>query len=1209
MAQFELAQTRAQRKTNDRGASASQECLWLPVKLVLAPNDKRSQGAAAFASRFWKYRGEPCKPALMKVVYSVDVARLESMVVDAVASRPHGGLVDSILVLAPTTALVDALKVRILEATRAVVGAHIMTFHRLCERAMEVALEPPPTVLPAAAERALLRRLLPQSPLSGASGQSPSAASSSAPLRKPFLEALRTTLRDLREAKISAAELTGVQGKTGLVGTYRAFEATLQRLESLGVSDYAGLVRKAAPHVGNFLTQKRIVRVIQYGAYDLTEINVELLRSIDACVEVEFYLPTEIDGPAYALAQDFTRRLETLGASISSASFGRGSRVQSWRRSLGSLFDDGDDRDATQRQKRTRREASGEAGNAAPVTLDDLLTRGGPALELRHSQGNLLELEAAVLRALSLHVKEDVAWHEIAIVARSLEPYAPFLNQLCTQHGVPYTTSARETLKRRGAVAAFLTLLRLLSGDFERAVVIEVLRSPFVDSGASGGALQVTEADIDRVDRLSRATRLVRGAAAWSELPALVATNAAKESTARQDDVAAAQSVAALVEDLAADATEWAAAATLDAQCAAIKDIAARWISPQWQGDLVDVFAQLDAVRLTVISGEGRNHGPELQSAERHDHHDIGESEGASESPCSPVEMLSLLSEIADEKLDRQGARAEAGVHILDLMQLRGMTHEVVIWLGFHTGSFPRLARQDAFLPDSARQNIRTKTHRRLRLARESDDEERLLLATTLSGARRRLVVSYQRADDAGRKRTRSSAMREIARLFIGKPDSVRLLEDAPSNPYRPERVPVHVGERVGRFARSSNFALLNPAAALAGAAAVVDSPCDEVDELAADLTPWLDLDSTRLRTAIEWVRRVERFQPHQESAALDALTEQGVGEEAEMSPTALERLGRCPQAFFLEHVLGIHRLDDEPKAYRIDHRLLGSAVHDTLEALYDDLQRRGWPRERAVPVSDVVAQATNALPALWEQNLRRYSGPSLWRLRGLRAILQKAWLQALQSFVEVDLAALCRDNIDALELEAVCRGTIELNTTTRLRVRGRLDRLARTTAGFSITDYKTSGDLGARAASAKILRGVHLQLPLYRELIASLRQTDVEGVSAQLLGVGPDFDRGKSRRAHLKWDASLRRGFLDTVSALVDLARRGYFPLQPDTDSCRYCSFRRTCRKDHAPTRERLRSHPDLQNFFALQLKSPAKPTLEDVRRAERRVEAQPTA
>src|SRR5262249_12993847 len=97
------------------------------------------------------------------------------------------------------------------------------------------------------------------------------------------------------------------------------------------------------------------------------------------------------------------------------------------------------------------------------------------------------------------------------------------------------------------------------------------------------------------------------------------------------------------------------------------------------------------------------------------------------------------------------------------------------VLVGLNADSWPRPARPDPFLSDADRSALRNRIRRPVPLKEERLQEERLILALTLGSARRRLVVAWQRADDDGRARPPSLALREVARAARGSADLERV--------------------------------------------------------------------------------------------------------------------------------------------------------------------------------------------------------------------------------------------------------------------------------------------------------------------------------------------------------------------------------------------------------------------------------------------------
>src|SRR6185295_17452171 len=117
-----------------------------------------------------------------------------------------------------------------------------------------------------------------------------------------------------------------------------------------------------------------------------------------------------------------------------------------------------------------------------------------------------------------------------------------------------------------------------------------------------------------------------------------------------------------------------------------------------------------------------------------------------------------------------QGTDDGSGVRVLDVMKARGVPFREVILLGFNQGQVPRRPRQDPFLPDGVRTELRRRGST-VAVKAEARREERLLLAVALAAGSERVTVTWQRADDEGKARAPSLFLREIARLALGRPD------------------------------------------------------------------------------------------------------------------------------------------------------------------------------------------------------------------------------------------------------------------------------------------------------------------------------------------------------------------------------------------------------------------------------------------------------
>ncbi|HET8946479.1 MAG TPA: PD-(D/E)XK nuclease family protein, partial [Candidatus Polarisedimenticolia bacterium] len=580
----------------------------------------------------------------------------------------------------------------------------------------------------------------------------------------------------------------------------------------------------------------------------------------------------------------------------------------------------------------------------------------------------------------------------------------------------------------------------------------------------------------------------------------------------------------------------------------------------------------------------------------------------------SPAAALALLERaIAGEAL-RPGSIAPdgsareqdlGGMRVLDLMQARGLSFDTVILLGLNAGQCPRPARPDPFLSDADRARLREALGRPVPLKETARLEEHLLLALALGSARRRIVVGWQRADDAGRALSPSLALREIARITLGTPDLAEVERQARRVPGDPR---LAAREAVDRHA------LLSRSEALLASALEGGSPGALLRRLGS-LEPLLPGGAGDLSPGLELLRAIES----PEDRGFDALVgpagpppdagrasgDAGVSPAPPRpwSPSRLEQLGACPQLAFFRQRLRLDEWGGDEAPHEIDPREMGSAVHETLAQVYTRALAGPAGEHRDAesrPIADLVDAAWGEATARIAARFEPYAG--------LCDLVGGAWRDAIVRFVERDLPALLSaGGIVACEAEADAVLAIP-GRTEPLRLGGRFDRLLRRADGaVVVSDYKTGGTLADFVLPRDFLKGRRLQMLLYALMAeAGTLRTGGQPIGAraphlevEVLGVGPRYDRpGEEGRAVLDAAAlgPARAGLLETLAVLLRLVDAGLYPLDETSAFCERCAFARACRRSHGPTLERLARHPALREFALLRRKSTRAPLLAQV-------------
>ena len=434
----------------------------------------------------------------MKVVAHVDPVVLERELISRVdAVHPRSGLART-LVLVPTNRLAEHVERRLAGRRSAWLGLEVLSFRgfgrEVLERATGRTLQ-------------VASPLLLESMLAGLLRERPANVWSTFVRRRPGAAGrLLETLRDLREAGVEPAELAACteddRGRD-LTRLYGDYHEMLEARSVEGWSDEAGLARAALPHVARF--GEDLSAVFVHGAYEILGIYLDLLRELRGTTPVTALVPVCPGTRVTTYGERFARKfLLEAGAELEVA-------------------DPGDD------PERAGRLAALYDEQAAPPPAGD------EALRLRHAQGAAAEAKFAVREALRA-VRDGCAPTEVAITARSLEPYAAALEEAFDDAGLPWTSSLGSPLRRHTIVREFLLLLRVLAEDFPRDDTVELLQSRHLDWTALGCS---TPPPAARADAWSREAGIIDGLEEWStELEALTAAAARDAEQARRIDEA-----------------------------------------------------------------------------------------------------------------------------------------------------------------------------------------------------------------------------------------------------------------------------------------------------------------------------------------------------------------------------------------------------------------------------------------------------------------------------------------------------------------------------------------------------------------------------------------------------------------------------------------------------------------------------------------------
>ncbi|HWP58665.1 MAG TPA: PD-(D/E)XK nuclease family protein [Candidatus Acidoferrales bacterium] len=965
--------------------------------------------------------------------------------------------------------------------------------------------------------------------------------------------ALWQTFRDLKDGTVDPAQALqaareGYFGEDGekvaaLASLYRDF---LSRCALARMRDYSDLDAWAAAEAPSSAFLRGFARIFYYGFYDLTQAQLDVFRAVARHFPTTLFFPVVVNHPAWAFAQNFYERYVHGFVDEGSTDLLAGARGKNpgGRRAPLSLFVD----------SRNGRPAGGRDLRCAVISCADARA----------------ELAVTAKEILRLAAEENIAFSEIGVVARTLDPYQPAIKEIFEEHSIPIRTSAAEPLSRFPFVKAVALLLRLAARDYPRPQVIDLVASPYfnLDLFSSGGVLPRP----DLWDVLTRRLGVTKGLEEWRRLESFLQRDLAVTGDFAEEEGARAVSIpAAQIRVL------WEVFSSL------YRDLGSLPPEDSWSG-YVRSWKRLAQKHLRM---------PALASAREHEAH---------AKLFQTIDRLGALDAVAPRtSLERFSATAERwldltslplsdpnadGVSVLDAMSARGLKFRALFLIGLNEGAFPRTIREDAFLRDRARRVFAQVLGYKIGEKLAAFDEEKLLFTLLVEGAQERLYGLYRRADESGTPVGRSWYLDELPAVADGPPSELtipRALEQK---------------RAVEPFCRSEYLTPRELA---------IDLNLRGEDPLPAyeNIVPGSALFRRAQRAVEELEAGASRLGsrdgivPHL-AAYWRLLRERGI------APTALEAYARCPFQFFATQILRLERLEEPEAEAALAPSEAGKIVHAVLNRFYAELTRRDFfsssgSRVDPKPLLERIAAETFA--DYERENPVGYA--VAWE------IFRENLMALLAHFVERDLASLRREGARPIALEKECSARLDPQWPPPLGglpIQGKLDRIDFVAANrYRVIDYKYKTGAAPAPADSDLLvaaaRGQRLQPPIYvllarAFLAAAAENRPAPEIEAWFYFLAPSWREGPFAAAPFPagaWEGESGKQIRQTLALLLAGISAGLFFIQPGA-YCRYCAVSEICRKDHLPTRWRAEADPRTKPHRELaRKKGSAEPADED--------------
>ena len=1066
---------------------------------------------------------------------------LEDALIEKVREHKKPDPFSPLLILVPSNSLRRRLKLLLVrERGLDLLDLHLLTFHQLSLRIFEDAygtntLELRDDLF----FEEVLKRLI-------RTGQREGEGYSGLEEKAGGCMALWQTLRDLKDGMVDplrALEAVregyfGGEKTDRIASLFSLFHAFRSYCKERELWDYADLGVAVMGQASESEFLRHFKHVFFYGFYDLTQVQTDFFHLLARERPSTLFFPlfrTTPKHPAWEFSRRFYERHVTGLAHNEAGIRELASEPEKKpvRNPLPSLF----------------RDEPGEGTNLFPADF---------RCEIFTCFGARDELLTAAKEILRLNAEDGIEFREMGVVARTLEPYVGWIQEVFSEHRIPAAIFAEEPLFKFPLAKAAWLLAEQPLKDYLRSSFIDLVSSPFFDARPYCPPGAAPRADL--WDYLTRRLGITSGFEEWQRLERHSIKDRVVEPRENGDEGTVAfggsadqlrilwQIYKTIHHDLSVLPSEGSWSQYAEAWKALLRKylgIADQDGNPPPEAErtgaaissLLDRLSGLDAVEPNI----------DLRRFLETFHHWLEHS-------SIPVSESDI-----------------EGVSVLDAMTARGIPFRALFILGMNEGLFPRTIREDAFLRDRDRRVLEADLGYKVSEKVAAFDEEKLLFALLVGASRERLYCLYQRADDNGRALTPSWYLSELRQALSRADPPVRVpetpipravVEKRQVQPYnRMEALPpeeLAIQWELDSLDPSALLEFFSPSATLyrrgRRAMKALEEPGGDVTEFDGYLGPLSDFN--------------------------DRLYRYGV------SPTSLERYAQCPFQFFAVSFLGLGRLERPEEIETPEASAMGRLCHSILRSVFEKLAENGYftGKKESVNVGAVVEQAAEETFTRYElENPPGY--PLVWE------VLRETLIDLLKEVVARDLAELSSSGYRPESFETELEDYLPWEEPKNLKgllLHGRMDRIdfQPQERKYRVVDYKLKTTAAASAVDNNLVlaaaRGQRLQPPFYvllakRFAAGAGERGPAASVEASFYYVAPRWKEGPlviRTFSDSAWEGDVGARLKQTLSFLVEGITNGRFVIQPG-EHCRLCEVSEVCRKNHLPTRWRAEKDP----------------------------------
>ena len=436
----------------------------------------------------------------------------------------------------------------------------------------------------------------------------------------------------------------------------------------------------------------------------------------------------------------------------------------------------------------------------------------------------------------------------------------------------------------------------------------------------------------------------------------------------------------------------------------------------------------------------------------------------------------------------------------------RSRSHKVkaVFILGVNDGVFPSFQKEEGFLNDKERQELKEAGMELAKGSFENLYEDQFNIYKAFSVAEEELYISYVSSDKEGKALRPSVLIYRLKKIF----------------PHLVEESDV-VEKKLFIENEYASFETLLEVLQKKKAGEKIEDKWEEVYNYYATSEKW----KQRLNSALKGMGETKEAQTI-EKKNIQKL----YGKVLKTSVSKLEQYRKCPFSFHLKYGL---KLKEKPE-FQLRNIDTGSFMHEIVEKFFEQIDVKGIniKQLQEEDVQKIVSQIINEYLKL----PKNYLYTSTPKFRSLTQKLKKVVTQSIVYIVyqlKNSSFEVCGTEVEFSDKSSYEPIKLELDTGEQIEVTGKIDRIdiAKNENGkyLRIIDYKSSAkniDLN------EVICGLQIQLLTYMDAASRLE----EAIPAGILYFGLMEHVAKSRKTAAELEEEIRKQFKMNGMVLADV-------------------------------------------------------------------------